>query len=126
MDVDTLLRDREKLWGTRVDLHGQLRGDIKPGPNPVYEPVWVVQDRDAKRTFDEAVLILKPDFLYGIREHLSKWIGPFFINEPISISGILSRSTDDRFPVALTNITFLRLEDPEKGKEFDFSGTDEN
>jgi hypothetical protein len=125
MDVDTLLRDREKLWGTRIDLHGQLRGDIKISAKPVYELAWVVQDEDAKRAFDEAVLILKPDFLYGIRNHLSKWIGPFFINEPISISGTLSRSSDDRFPVALTNITTLRLEDPKKGKEFDFSAEGE-
>lgn len=125
MDVDTLLRDREKLWGTRIDLDGQLRGDIKLSAKPTYELAWIVQDKFAKRTFDESVLILKPDFLHTIRNHLSIWIGPFFINEPISISGILSRSTDDRFPVALTNITTLRLEDPKKGKEFDFSAEGE-
>jgi hypothetical protein len=64
--------------------------------------------------------------LKAIINDVSIWVGGFGINEPISKSGTLSPSPDDRFPAALTDITTLRLEAPDKVKEFDFSAEDEN
>jgi hypothetical protein len=126
MDVITVLRNREKLWGTRIYVEGQMRGECKFNAEPKYELAWIVQNVDAKREFGESILVLRSGFLKAIINDVSIWIGGFGINERISISGILVPSPDDQFPAALTDITTFRLEDPKKGKEFDFSLEGEN
>lgn len=126
MDVATILRDRGKLWNKRVDAAGAVRARWKYTVKPHFELAWLVQDRDAPRGIEQAVLIVRPRFVYWLNEYFGPYIGPHAFNDDVELSGVVSPSPDSRFQAALTDITTLRLEAPDKVKEFDFSAEDEN
>lgn len=121
MDVATILRDRGKLWNKRVDAAGAVRARWKYTVKPHFELAWLVQDRDAPRGIERAVLIVRPRFVYWLNEYFGPYIGPHAFNDDVELSGVVSPSPDSRFQVALTDITRFKFKRPGQVEEFDFS-----
>lgn len=121
MDVATILKDRGKLWNKRVDAMGAVRARWRYSVKPYYEQAWLVQDRGAPGAFEQAVLIVRPRFVFWLNEYFGPYIGPHAFNDDVELSGVVSPSPDSRFPAALTDITRFKFKRSGQVEEFDFS-----
>lgn len=126
MDVTTILKDSNQLWGKRLFVTGALRARFNFGSKPHYELAWIVQDRKVKENFQGSLLVVKPGLVKLLNRTISPWLGPFLYNDDVELSAVLSKSSDIKFPAALTDITAFRIERRDKVKEFTFSTASES